>query len=311
MSDLLREPKTMLPVDMQSANEYHFSRKHIDKYILNALKSSPEAQAKIDQGVDLINAWRSREYYPSKNARLLQLEKLNIRELVESIFVGIAYVLRPETFVSVSGALASRLHFDDKADSILTVAEILAVLCETDVFDIEKAGRQDSLYIVSRMQLPDDLIEAIERSMYMPPMVCHPKPVTDNFTGPHLTFKEGLILGKGNMHEGDICLDVINLQNSIELQLAEDFLNTVEETPNSPPENMEQARMWKQFKAESYRVYKLLINQGNRFWLTNKVDKRGRLYAQGYHVTSQGTSFKKAIIELANEEIVDGVPTTV
>jgi DNA-directed RNA polymerase len=50
-----------------------------------------------------------------------------------------------------------------------------------------------------------------------------------------------------------------------------------------------------------------MINSGNEIYLTNKVDKRGRIYAQGYHITTQGTSFKKAMLELAHEELVTGI----
>jgi DNA-directed RNA polymerase len=44
------------------------------------------------------------------------------------------------------------------------------------------------------------------------------------------------------------------------------------------------------------------------FHLTHKVDKRGRIYSQGYHVNTQGAAFKKAMIELAKEELIEGVP---
>ena len=51
-----------------------------------------------------------------------------------------------------------------------------------------------------------------------------------------------------------------------------------------------------------------MVSQGNRFYLTHKVDKRGRIYAQGYHITTQGTAFKKAMIELAEPEFIEGAP---
>jgi DNA-directed RNA polymerase len=72
---------------------------------------------------------------------------------------------------------------------------------------------------------------------------------------------------------------------------------------------MQQIEHWKHFKKQGYEFYKLMTRTGNRFYLTHAVDKRGRAYARGYHITSQGTSFKKAMIELAQEEIVEGVPT--
>ena len=40
-------------------------------------------------------------------------------------------------------------------------------------------------------------------------------------------------------------------------------------------------------------------------FITHKFDKRGRIYSQGYHVHIQGTSYKKAILELHNKEMVE------
>ena len=51
-----------------------------------------------------------------------------------------------------------------------------------------------------------------------------------------------------------------------------------------------------------------MVQCGNKFYLNHKVDKRGRIYCSGYHITTQGTAFKKASIELAHEEIVTGTP---
>ena len=79
--------------------------------------------------------------------------------------------------------------------------------------------------------------------------------------------------------------------------------------PKKPLDTVEKLHQWGVFKADSYNRYLLIAGQGNRFWLTNKVDTRGRLYAQGYHISTQGSAFKKAMIEFADEEIVTGVPT--
>jgi DNA-directed RNA polymerase len=49
-----------------------------------------------------------------------------------------------------------------------------------------------------------------------------------------------------------------------------------------------------------------MVEMGNRFYLTHRYDKRGRTYAQGYHVNTQGNCWNKAVIELADEEVVEG-----
>jgi hypothetical protein len=61
------------------------------------------------------------------------------------------------------------------------------------------------------------------------------------------------------------------------------------------------------FAEQSQAVYDLIIDAGNEFYLNQKVDKRGRVYAQGYHVSTAGSSYKKASIELAHEEFVEGI----
>ena len=70
----------------------------------------------------------------------------------------------------------------------------------------------------------------------------------------------------------------------------------------------EQKDNWMRYKRQSYYFYSLMANQGNKFYFGNKVDKRGRIYTQGYHINLQGTPFKKASLNFANKEQVTGVP---
>jgi len=295
-------------VDQQECIEKQFNRKHIDGYIKEEITSNPEIVNKMDQGIQLIREYMGKEYYASKNARIKQLERLDLSSLVLQIFIGIAYIQREELFTSVTAQLASRLKFSDKEAAITTVAEIVAILCMTDAFDIQKANKQASLVIVSRIPLSKETIRFIENSKYLPPMVCEPKHLENNYQSGYLTHNDSLILGHGNHHDGDICLDVINKVNRVALKLDTGFLCKVEEVPTYLLDTTEKAELWNIYRGQCYEMYKLLAKSDNKFFLTHKVDKRGRLYAQGYHVTTQGTSFKKASIELANEETVEGVP---
>jgi hypothetical protein len=298
--------ETLRDIVLQESNEARFSRKHIDGYIRDFIKSDAVAQAKVKHGVELITAYMEKTYYASKNKRISQLSGMDLEILVIDLLVGISYCLHEELFTSITAKLASRLRFDDKAEAITTVAELVAVLCNTDAFDINKAHKMASMMVVSQLNLPDELIKFIEESQYLPPMVCEPLELDSNYSSGYLSHKDSLIL-RNNHHDGDICLDVLNIVNSVALKLDTTFLSTVEEEPTTPLESTEQLSAWTQFKKQSYGFYMLLASQGNRFYLTHKVDKRGRIYASGYHISTQGTSFKKASIELANEEIVTGV----
>lgn len=298
---------SILQIVRQEDVEKRFNRKHIDGYIREAMKIE-DNQAKITDGVARLQAWMAQSYYESKDARLAQLKMLDITKLVTDIFVGIAYVMKPQLFTSVTAQLAGRLGLDDKRDAILTIAEILAVLCNTDAFDITKEDQLASLMVESRLHIPDETKVFISQSEYLPPMVCEPLPLESNYDSGYLSHKDSLILGKGNHHDGDICLDVLNLVNKVALKLDTDFLLTVEEEPTFELDDAQKRDMWLDFQGQSTRMYMLMHNLGNEFYLTHKVDKRGRIYAQGYHISTQGTSYKKAMIELANEEVVEGVP---
>ena len=302
-------PSHMIPHDIQLTNEYVYSRKFIDQYIDKEIRENPAMELKVIEGVRLLEDWTNQTFsYKSKNDRVAQLLGIDLEQLVRSLFIGVAYCQTPELFTSVTAQLAGRLKFDDKRDSITTVAELMAVLCLTDAFDIVKGERSDSLVIQSLIPISQRLVRYVMQSGYLPPMVCVPDELKNNYDSGYLTHNDCLVLGKKNGHSGDLCLDVLNKQNKIAMRLDTEFLSTVEEEPTFDLDTPEKVQQWSQFKKESYQRYSLIAKQGNKFYLTNKVDMRGRLYVQGYHVSTQASAWKRSSIEFANEELVDGVP---
>lgn len=299
---------SLIQIQRQEDIEHQYSRQHIDGYIREAIEVNPDMQVKITHGIQLINEYMSKSYYTSKDARIKQIQTMDIESMVKNIFVGVAYCLKEELFTSITAQMASRLKFNDKLDAIKTVAELMAVLCMTDAFDISKSSKGASLVIVSRIPLNTDLLRFIENSRYLPPMVCEPLELENNYSSGYLTHNDSLILGTGNHHDGDICLDVLNLVNKVKLKLDTGFISSIEEDPTFDLDTPDKQNQWDSFKRQSYEFYLLLAQFGNEFHLTHKVDKRGRIYSSGYHITTQGTPFKKACIELAHEELVTGVP---
>lgn len=296
----------------QEMNERRYSRKHIDGYIREAMQKHPVMQEVVQDGVKLVREYIDKavagEYYDYKNARVIQLQNMDLTILVEDIFVGTAYCLKDELFTSVSAQMASRLRFSDKEEAIATTAELLAVLCNTNVFDIRKQGKYGSMTVLSNLKLDQAILDKMDTGMYLPPMVCKPEILTSNYQSPYLTHNDSVILGSNNHHDFDVCLDVLNIMNSVELSLDLDFLCKVEEEHVKEFENQDDRDNWNTFKRQSYQVYSLLERDGNVFHMGHKYDKRGRVYASGYHVTTQGSGFKKAMLEFAQQELVEGVP---
>ena len=293
-------------IELQRFNELRFNRKHIDLKLAEFVQNDANMQEGVEDGIEKLEVFLSKTYYQSKNERLTPLHQMDLRKIVEDVFVGICYVKPGELFTSVSAKLAGRLGFDDKPAAITTMAEILAVLCETNVFDIYKLSKYDSIKVKHNIPLPQELKDFIRDSEYLPPMLCEPRKLVNNYSSGYLTHNDSLILGNGNHHNGDICLDVLNKKNSTPLKLCVEFISKYEEESNKEFETPEQREQWSNFKRQSYEFYTLMAQQGNKFYLTHKVDKRGRIYAQGYHISTQGTSFKKASIELYEEEVVEG-----
>lgn len=293
-------------IDVQTGIEERFSQQHVSKLLREFTQDSDAFDKKVFEGMKLIENWLQQDFFPSKKARLQQLKYLDLEELVKSIYRSTMFCQKPVLFTAAVAMTVNHLGWDDKPAAIQTMAELLAVLCKTDVFDIFKESKISSLMLVSRANL-GKISTAMEMIQYMPPMIVEPLEVNNNRDTGYLTLKESLILGgKHNHHEGNICLDVLDIQNKVCLKIDVEFLNSYKEVPKKALETKEAEENWYQFKKKSDEMYRLVLRTGNKVWLTHRVDVRGRMYAQGYHLNSQGASFKKALLELYKEELVTG-----
>lgn len=303
------KPVMMLPEDVQKANEYRFARHHIDGYVRKYITECEVFQEPLEKGVELLTDWANQEFsYESKRVRVAALKSMDLKEIVLEVVVASVYCRTRELYSSFCAKMAGILGFDDKLESVKTVAEIAAVVTDSGFYDINKNTKFDSLHIISNVQLPPKLEEYIKNATYLPPLVCKPKALTHNRDTPYLTIEDGSrILNKGH-HSDDICLDVINIKNAVPLSLDTEFLCLVEEEPNSELDTPEKLKNWMDMKVQSYEFYELMVKQGNKFYLDHKADKRGRLYACGYHISTQGAPIKKAMVELYNKEVITDIP---
>jgi hypothetical protein len=210
----------------------------------------------------------------------------------------------------------------DKVEAIHTMAEIIAVLGETDLFDNKKT--KEGWIVISRVELDNEVTQYADNALYLPPLIIKPRKIRHNRDSGYITQRgESLILGfYENHHDDNICLDVINTLNSNEYELDIEFINNYEEQWHreelSQQEyeelshadreiyNMDE-KNWKKFQEQGKFFQHLMIHHGNSFYLCNKVDKRGRIYSSGYHVNVQGSSFKKAMVNFKHHEIPTGL----
>lgn len=167
--------------------------------------------------------------------------------------------------------------------------------------------------VILAYDISADVQEDIDRYQYPMPMVVEPLPINTNMDTGYYTQKASVILKK-NHHNLDVCLDHLNRSNRIKFKIDGDTAITIKnkwrhlDKPKPHEEYSEFRKRVKAFNKYNRTAHEVLnhlgIATGGEFYLTHRYDKRGRTYCQGYHCTYQGATWNKAVINLANEEIV-------
>lgn len=266
----------------------------VNQYILKA-----GGMPAIDTALEDLSRYVNGTYYDSKEARLDEWspDMGELHELIIAVFTA-CLLNATMTYQALVGMLAGRIAVQNKIDQAKIVAEVVAVISKSGLIKITRRGAGNSILVSSNYQFKT----AIPRVNRHVPLMSCPKPVTQNNDD---NLGSMILGGSIKYHEGNICLDHINRMNKIELKLNRDFLCLHEEAPTFDIDTLQKKDQWNKFITDSYDAYINLVRQGNRFWLEHNVDVRGRTYAMNYYVSTQGSSFKKAIVQLAKEEIVE------
>lgn len=196
-----------------------------------------------------------------------------------------------------------------RTDTVQQTLDHIKRMCELDLCHWDPQTER----LVVAIDISADVQAELDRFQYPLPMVVEPKQVKKNRDTGYLTGQGSIIL-KNNHHDGDVCLDHINRMNAVRLTINN---NTASLIANSwrnldKPKDGElkadfekRVRAFEKFDRTCHDVIALLTQEGNEFYLTHKYDKRGRSYCQGYHVNYQGAPWNKAVIELADKEIIE------
>ena len=274
---------------MLNISEQFVLKKIIDE---GGMKEIPEAKYAI-------NGYMTNHYHESKNKRLMEwlMSDPDIHSLIISIFTT---VLLDEgiTYQAMVGKLSHMIDVEDNYDRFKIIADVIGIVSTTGLIDINKPGQGEYLNFTTDYEILDIPIK--EKHVIM---IDRPQPIESNYDETHGSMLLGHVM---NHHEEEICLNHLNKLNAIPLKLNADFVAMYSEKPNHAPVTQEALDQWQQFMGESLHKYKELLAHGKKFYLIHKPDTRGRTYACGYHVTTQGNGFKKAIVELYNEELVEG-----
>lgn len=189
------------------------------------------------------------------------------------------------------------------------VADKLVMAAEFDLIDYnEMTGK-----FIVKYEVSDDVVQMLERYQYPLPMITEPNKVTQNNETGYETIKNSVVLnGSPYFKDKDMCLDHLNRANSVALELNFETITSAEgkfKQPKRKPEesfddHRKRVRQATVFFGSSLEIMEGLSEITDKIYITHRYDRRGRCYASGYHISTQGDDYKKAVLQLANKEVI-------
>lgn len=236
------------------------------------------------------------------------IDRLNEAEIPFQFGISLLsqMVLHKRASVSVLVGILHH-HFKDEDNEFQACADMLLKAALADLVDYSEVART----FVVRIEVSQDVIDDLERYQYPLPCLIPPNVVKNNSESGYFNSDSSIIL-RHNHHDDDVCLDHINRMNRIKFSINPETVKMIQnkwknldkKKPNeSDADYKKRVKAFEKYDRSSRDIIDHLMMFDNEFYLTNKYDKRGRCYTQGYHVNPQGNDWNKAVIEFADKEI--------
>ena len=148
----------------------------------------------------------------------------------------------------------------------------------------------DQQYIYTKITTTQEAQTHIDRYGFPLPLIIKPKQLTCNTDTGYYSDKPGTVLQKRATTEYDVNLDFLNQVNSIPLEFNEDLLAKI---PLAKPKEVKQLAAHTKFVKHLSHSRALLTKT---IYLTHGYDRRGRVYARGFHYSPQGSDWNKATL---------------
>lgn len=256
----------------------------------------------------VLQDYLNQDYWDSKNERLAIIKTFDLQTVILDVLTSLI-LIADDYMPLISVCSAKQIKGMNKVQSATTMGEILHCIDTTELILWDKP--KGKILVRSNMALSDDLERRLNIMCVLPPMMTKPRKLTHNKSSAFLTINnDSLILGyKENHHDECISLDVLNTLNSQALCLDLDICYKFEKEFTSDfdidtDEYKNQKKTYDKAK-EQFEFFRDNLADSAIFF-THKVDKRGRVYSQGYQMNTQGTSYEKACINLKTKEYVTG-----
>ena len=265
-----------------------------------------QAERTIELVADKIIQWRD-DYLDGKiGKRYGAKDKLvNLVTDFDELAISILFttlMMKENSIQSYIGHFASQIHFEtpDSYDKVKLAAWIIGGLNET-IFSINKPrlGSMETYTIVPKISISDKMSSKLARTFFLPPSDEVLLDWTNKSNGGYMIEKNYAILGdKFNAHDLPIDLNTLNILQNVKYKLTDTSL-----IPELPDEEWGDEAL-EAFKLAQIQARKVLAEYKDKeFRFVWQFDKRGRIYAKGYDISTQGNSYRKACLQFAKQEV--------
>jgi hypothetical protein len=280
--------------------------------IIDETSSRNEYQLELEKIFDN-NQLFSRVRTAFRNAQAINFkEMMNKHEIPEDFGFDLLAQIAVHKRANVSTLVGCLRHHCDDSQATADLLE-QAVKAKLLNYTLRETDFQEDCYeFVVIYEIGARLQAELDRFQYPLPMVIPPKILKKNRDSGYLTGKGSVIL-RDNHTDEDVCLDHLNRMNQVKLALNLDVAQTIQnkwrnldkqKSDETYDDFKKRKKAFEKYDRVAKDVLGILTHEKNEIYLTHKYDKRGRTYCQGHHVSYQGTDWNKAIIELAEKELV-------
>jgi hypothetical protein len=240
----------------------------------------------IDNSVNAVMEYLEKPYYQSKRDRLNEWnpDKGEIFELVMTLWR--ITLEDSQTYQALIGMVVHKIDCKLELDRAKCAADVIGICFNKELLTMD---RKYEGYVIGTEFTIDKEFPEVDRHQIL-------------FDKPSLKTTNQLLGGRLKYHSGFTCLNHLNKMNQIPLSLNCELLDIIKEEAPNVLDTEEKKEQWDTFVTESYAKY--MQAKGKEFYLEWSADLRGRCYSQGYHINPQGSSFKKAICQLAKREVL-------
>lgn len=273
--------------EVQIALEHHYDNRHLKTYVKEIIE---DKLGELDWIKDL-EPTIVKHHYDVMGVLMLHMDRLSINALIEML------VSRDLIEISTSAT---------------TIVDTVINLFDHGLVDID-FDNKNRMYITTKILLTEEQAEKLDELQYKIPMIAPPLPTNqkgnNKGSGYYTKGSDSLILN--NNHEYDIDSTVLDRINSIPFTINVSLMKSIRnhwkcmenlDDEGNPMISLETNTNFDRFEKGVFKTSALMINHGNKFYFTNKYDKRGRVYCCGYHLSFQGNSYAKAQLEFSNKQ---------